>query len=75
MASSECWDAGSIPSQAGWVKDLAFLQQLLGLQLQFGSDPLPGNSICGGAVKKDIQNNSMNTTRLLKKSNTVWEFL
>ena len=39
--SWERWDAGSIPSPAQWVKDLALLYLQLRVQLQFGSHPWP----------------------------------
>ena len=45
-ASWECWDIGSIPSLAQWVKDLVLLQLRLRLQLHLASDLWPGNSIC-----------------------------
>ena len=44
---------GSIPSPAQWVKYLALSQWRLRLQLQLRSDPWPGNSIFGGAAKKE----------------------
>ena len=50
--SWECWDAGLIPSQAQWVKDLGLLQLWLRLQLWFRSDPWPRDSICHGVAKK-----------------------
>ena len=43
------WDAGSILSQAQWVKDLLLPQVQL---RQLGSDPWPGNSICGKVAKR-----------------------
>ena len=46
-ASRGCWDAGSMPGRAQWVKDLAWLQLQLWLQLQ------PRNSICLGEAKKE----------------------
>ena len=45
-ASWEHWDAGLILGQAQWVKDSGCHSCSLGLQLQLGSDPWPGNSIC-----------------------------
>ena len=50
--SWECWNTGLIPGPAQWVKDLALLQLQLTLQLQFGPDPWPGNSICHRVAKK-----------------------
>ena len=52
-ASLQCWDTGSIPEPAEWVKDLA-LPQLPRhrLQLWLGSDPWPGNSTCHRVVGK-----------------------
>ena len=49
----ELWGAGSIPSLAQWVKDLALLSWWLRLRLRVGSDPWLKNSICLGAAKKD----------------------
>ena len=54
-ASWEHWDAGSIPSLAQWVRDLALLQFWLSFQLCLGSDPWTRNSICcreGGQKRK-----------------------
>ena len=59
LVSWDCWDAGSIPSLAQWVKDLAFPQLWLRLQLRLGSNPWPdhwpGNSKCerGSQIKKE----------------------
>ena len=36
----ECWDTDSIPGPAQWVKDP------VSPQMQLGSDPWPGSSIC-----------------------------
>ena len=46
------WSAG-IYVQAQWVKDLVLLRLQCRLQLQLGSDPQPGNSICLRAAKKE----------------------
>ena len=46
VASWEHWDSGLTPGLAQWFKDLTLLQ------LQFGSDLWPRNSICHEAVKK-----------------------
>ena len=48
VVSWECWDTGSIPSPAQWVKDLALLKLWLRWRLQLGSDPWFGSSICWG---------------------------
>ena len=50
--SRECWDSGSIPSLAQWVKDPMLLQLWLGSQLQLGSDPWPRNAPCAKNLKK-----------------------
>ena len=42
----ENWGAGSIPGWAQYVKDPVLLKLWCRLQLQLGSDPWPGNSIC-----------------------------
>ena len=44
--SRKCWDMGLVPSPAQCVEDSVLSQLQLRLQLQVGSDPLPGNSIC-----------------------------
>ena len=44
--SWEHWDTDKIPGLAQWVKDPGLLQ------LQLGSDPWPGNSMCHRAAKK-----------------------
>ena len=46
-ASLESWDTGSSSGLAEWVKNLSLLQ------LQLGSDPSPGNSICHWVAKKE----------------------
>ena len=51
--SLEHWDTVLIPSLAQWIKDPALLQQWHRLQLQLGSDPWPGNSICYRVSKKE----------------------
>ena len=53
MAPLPCQDAGSIPSLAPWIekKDPVLLQLWRRLQLQLGSDPRPGNSMCCGTAK------------------------
>lgn len=38
-ASLECWDEGSVPGLAHWVKDLALLQVWHRSQLWLGSAP------------------------------------
>ena len=52
VASWECWDAGLIPGLEQWVRDLALSQLRLRSQLQFRSDPWPGNSMCCRVAKK-----------------------
>ena len=52
VASWECWDEGSIPGSAQWVKDLALVKLWLRSQLWLRSDSWPGNSICCGVAKK-----------------------
>ena len=56
VASWGHWDAGLIPGPVQWVKNLPLLQLWLGLQLQLGSDPWPGNSICHGTAKREEKN-------------------
>ena len=48
----ECWEAGSIPSPAQWVKVQALPQLRLSSSLWLGSDPSPGTSVCHGVQKK-----------------------
>ena len=50
--SWECWDAGSIPSLAQWVKDLVLQQLWLRLHLWLRSDPWPRSSICQSGQKR-----------------------
>ena len=50
----ECWDTGSIPSPAQWVKDLVLSKLQCSSQLWLGSDPWPRNSICHGVAKKRV---------------------
>ena len=45
------------PWLAQWVRHLALLELWLGSQLQLGSDPWPGNSICHGVAKKGKRKN------------------
>ena len=51
-ASWECWDTGSIPSLAQWVKDLAFLQLQLKSQLWLRPDFWPRNFLRHRVSKK-----------------------
>ena len=53
----ECWDTGSIPGPAEWVKDQVLLQLWLKSRLQIASDPLPGNSICLRLAKNPPKKN------------------
>ena len=48
--------AGLIPSLAQWIKDPVLLQLQFRLQLQLGSDPWPGNSVCCRVTKKEKKN-------------------
>ena len=52
-SSLERWSACSIPGLAQWVKDLALLQLRLGSQLQLGSDPWQGTSMCCRVAKNE----------------------
>ena len=47
-----CWDLGSIPSPAQWVKDPVLLQLWLRSLLWLRSNPWPRSSICCKAAKK-----------------------
>lgn len=51
VASWECWDLGSIPSLAQWVRDPVLLQLQLRLWLQLRFDPWPQWSLCCGVAK------------------------
>ena len=48
-----------IPSLASRLKDLAWPQLQHTSQLQLGSNPWPGNSICCRAAKKEKENRTM----------------
>ena len=62
-----CWDIGSIPCPAQWIKDPAQLWHRL--QLWLRSDPWPGNSIYHRAAKKEKKEAKENTTKQNKKIN------
>ena len=67
VASLAHWDAGSIPSQAQWIKRQGLPQLKLRLQLKFGADPWPGNPKGHRAAKKKrkkgIREGPASTTR------------
>ena len=46
-------DTGSVPGPTRCVKHPALLQLQCRSQLQLGSDPWPGNSICLGMAEKE----------------------
>lgn len=56
--SPECWDVGSIPSLAQWVKAFRISKLQCRSQLWLGFDPWLGNSLCLGVaeIKKAKQN-------------------
>ena len=62
------WSTGTqvqSPAQHSGLKDPGLLQLQHRLQLQLGSDPWPGNSICCRVAKKERKNN--NKKKKLKK--------
>ena len=62
--SWEGWNAGLTPGPAQWVKDPALPQ------LQLGSDPWPGNSMCHvhGAAKKRKSPSDLSMTPSLQST-------
>ena len=52
VAALECWDIGSVPGLAQWVKDLVLPQLQQRSQLQLESDPWPRNSTCCEVAQK-----------------------
>ena len=60
VVSLKFWDTGSIPNPAQWAKDPALLQLQCSSQLQPGSDPWPGNSICLRVAKTRRKKNDTN---------------
>ena len=52
-ASWECWDTGSMPSLAQWVKDPVLPQLRLRSLPWLRSEPWPRSSICRGSAKNE----------------------
>ena len=53
VSSWACWDAGSVPIPAWWVKDPVLPQLWFRSWLRLWSDPWTGSSICCGAAKNE----------------------